>query len=399
MAVNDADRACSVELPDLDSAAADGWAKREYPIRGSGSRNRVQVVLKRSVLSSIHEHGLSRTDVEVCGVMIGQCYQDERGPFVYIEDIIQGNHSESQVAQVTFTAETWNHIQNEMDKRFEDKRILGWYHTHPGFGIFLSEMDMFIHENFFSGNEQLAFVYDPLGGQEGLFLWRGGQAIQDHCLVEEDAGMERNSSPRLPRSDVTAAAPPNMEAFADRLRRIERRQRWMAVVLCLAVVLAIVWPFACPYLTPPQWKSPPPLSDQELLHPVHPIKPPTRHVVPEVPVNPLDRKGEPGKRQYGPALEVGTADHSEDARSAETLGEIPPAVSPETQPKIELEPQESLAPNSENPPATEAVPETGSTAVPEANPETVPAAGEEVSPDGLSTAETAAESTQETNHD
>jgi proteasome lid subunit RPN8/RPN11 len=269
------------ELPDLDSAATRPWPHREFPIRNPGSGNVVQVVLKRSVLNAIHEHGLSQTDVEVCGVMVGQCYQDQRGPFVYIEEIIRGNHSDSQVAQVTFTAETWNHIQHEMDKRFEDKRILGWYHTHPGFGIFLSEMDMFIHENFFSENEQMAFVYDPIGGQAELFLWRSGRPVQDRYLVEEDSPETPGDvgSPAMPA--VAAAGQIGIEDFDDRIRRIERRQRWLVVGLLLAVALAVISPFVAEYVAFPPWSSPPPDHDPDLQSPEAPIVPPAELVAPE----------------------------------------------------------------------------------------------------------------------
>ncbi len=39
---------------------------------------------------------------------------------------------------------------------------MGWYHTHPDFGIFLSDRDRFIHEHFFSGPGQVAHVIDPI---------------------------------------------------------------------------------------------------------------------------------------------------------------------------------------------------------------------------------------------
>ena len=61
--------------------------------------------------------------------MVGRGYQDDRGPFVYVEAAIRGRHSDGQVAAVTFTAETWNYIHNEMDRRYPELRILGWYHS------------------------------------------------------------------------------------------------------------------------------------------------------------------------------------------------------------------------------------------------------------------------------
>jgi len=52
---------------------------------------------------------------------------------------------------------------------------VGWYHSHPGFGVFLSEHDMFIQENFFSSPQQVAWVFDPHTDEEGCFGWVNGK--------------------------------------------------------------------------------------------------------------------------------------------------------------------------------------------------------------------------------
>ena len=52
--------------------------------------------------------------------------------------------------------------------------MLGWYHSHPGFGVFLSEHDLFIQQNFFSNPQQVAWVFDPHTDEEGCFGWIGG---------------------------------------------------------------------------------------------------------------------------------------------------------------------------------------------------------------------------------
>ena len=169
----------AVQSPDIDLVDAAEWPSRDFPLDDGRRENSVRGVIKQSVLNDIHRHGQETTDVEICGVLVGNGYRDERGPFVYVEANIRGRHSDSKTAQVTFTGETWNHIHNELDREHPELQILGWYHTHPGFGIFLSGMDLFIHENYFSGEHQLAFVYDPIGGDEGLFVWRNGKAVRD----------------------------------------------------------------------------------------------------------------------------------------------------------------------------------------------------------------------------
>lgn len=244
MGVNEQAQGYPAATLDIDSVSSDTWRQRHFPIQGQGQRNVVQVVIKRSMLDAICKHGLSRTDVEVCGVLVGDCYHDERGPFIYVEGMIAGKHSDSKVAQVTFTSETWNHIQQELDQHFSEQRILGWYHTHPGFGIFLSAMDLFIHENFFNQSDQLALVYDPISGEDGLFVWHHGKAERHQYLVEEDAGPSSQSTSILAKPSLTAAAREGDDDLPARLRRIERRSSSLGWAFVATLIFAFAWPFA-----------------------------------------------------------------------------------------------------------------------------------------------------------
>ena len=57
-------------------------------------------------------------------------------------------------------------------------KIVGWYHSHPGFGLFLSEYDSFIQENFFIDPNHVALVVDPLEGSLGWFVVRNGKVVE-----------------------------------------------------------------------------------------------------------------------------------------------------------------------------------------------------------------------------
>jgi proteasome lid subunit RPN8/RPN11 len=104
---------------------------------------------------------------EVCGVLIGK-NDDDR---TLVEACIPGVNAAQGGTHVTFTQDTWEHIYKIKDREFPDDKIVGWYHSHPGFGVFLSEHDLFIQENFFSGPHQIAWVYDPHTDEEGCFGW------------------------------------------------------------------------------------------------------------------------------------------------------------------------------------------------------------------------------------
>jgi proteasome lid subunit RPN8/RPN11 len=109
---------------------------------------------------------------EVGGILVGEVCRDDNGPFVSVDDIIEALHAEESGTELTITHDTWNHIHQQMDTIHAGKRIIGWYHTHPNFGIFLSERDQFIQQSFFNLPFQIALVYDPVRRVHGVFSWR-----------------------------------------------------------------------------------------------------------------------------------------------------------------------------------------------------------------------------------
>src|ERR1700676_2266356 len=123
------------------------------------------------VMRQILQHARSSSKTEVCGVLIGQ----DRDHRIEVAACIEGQNAEEAGAHVTFTQETWEHIYAVKDQKYPEERIVGWYHSHPGFGIFLSEHDTFIHKNFFSSPGQVAWVFDPHSDEEGCFGWVGGR--------------------------------------------------------------------------------------------------------------------------------------------------------------------------------------------------------------------------------
>lgn len=127
------------------------------------------LVVDGEVLRQIRQHARSCSKTEVCGVLIGS--EDKNG--LAIEACIAGANASQAGTHVTFTQDTWAHIYQTKDAKYPDHRIVGWYHSHPGFGVFLSDHDTFIHKNFFSSPMQVAWVYDPHSDEEGCFGWVG----------------------------------------------------------------------------------------------------------------------------------------------------------------------------------------------------------------------------------
>lgn len=149
-------------------------AGARLPLAESGGAA-VDILLDEAPLRAMQAHALSSLDREVAGVMVGR--QPEKQPdgryVVHIIDSIVAKHTVMQGASVTYTPESWRYMTDTLWEKYPDESavIVGWYHTHPGFGIFLSGMDLFIHQNFFTQIWHVAYVLDPRARTSGFFCW------------------------------------------------------------------------------------------------------------------------------------------------------------------------------------------------------------------------------------
>ncbi len=123
---------------------------------------------------AIERHALLDTSVELGGILLGkECLDEAAGtPFVWITQSLEAKHYANTQASFTYTHDSWEEITRERDRLFPDLDIVGWYHTHPSFGIFLSHHDIFIHQHFFAQTLQVAYVVDPVQQTRGFFQWR-----------------------------------------------------------------------------------------------------------------------------------------------------------------------------------------------------------------------------------
>ena len=137
---------------------------------------RVRVFFAQSAYLKCIEHTESDIDHEVGGVLIGKVRVDPMcpRPYIVVQDILPALYTDSSQTHVTFTQNTLVHLNRELEEHFPGQRIVGWYHTHPRLGVFLSSHDTWLHRNFFSDPTHVALVVDPHFRHAGLFCWQTG---------------------------------------------------------------------------------------------------------------------------------------------------------------------------------------------------------------------------------
>jgi proteasome lid subunit RPN8/RPN11 len=143
---------------------------------GTLHRDACTICIQEQVLEQILDYSERDVTRERGGFLLGDA-SEESPPQVVIRHFLPALEVRAQGAKLTFTHETWAALNREAQLRFPDDRILGWQHTHPDLGVFLSAYDLFLHRHFFQEPWQLALVVDPVRHEFGFFEWRGNDIV------------------------------------------------------------------------------------------------------------------------------------------------------------------------------------------------------------------------------
>ena len=135
------------------------------------SNERVTQAIPDGVWALTRAHVGEQLENEVGGFLIGFLAEDG----LNVTHAVPAREAVGSAAQLTFPPEAWTAVLATIEERNQGERLVGWYHSHPGHGIFLSAYDEFIQSQFFPEEGQIAIVIDPQTGEEGVFVTRNGK--------------------------------------------------------------------------------------------------------------------------------------------------------------------------------------------------------------------------------
>ncbi len=147
---------------------------RRVEAKGVIQPDDLHIFLTEAILRDVVDWAKTDLDHELGGVFTGDVFAHRGRPFVEISGYIRARHYRSTAASFRFTHDSWSAITREREQVHGDKIVVGWQHTHPGYGVFLSGTDLFSHRSFFNLPWMFAMVVDPRREELGFFQWKGG---------------------------------------------------------------------------------------------------------------------------------------------------------------------------------------------------------------------------------
>jgi len=132
------------------------------------------VYIYENVLKVVKEI-CGKSNLELFGYLVGNVLEWKKKKYVIITDqLFNKNAVNSQkyfTSQIDGTAGNFDIVLKGLRelRKDDDLRILGWYHTHPDYGCFLSTTDIHTQEFFFPETYQVALILDPIRKEYTFF--------------------------------------------------------------------------------------------------------------------------------------------------------------------------------------------------------------------------------------
>ena len=148
---------------------------RLVPTFHTECNTRCLVILPNTVFDTMMRHLKGDCTVERIGILTGRPYTKPSGGqlLVCVDAALSVDDIHATDVRVAIQKSEWKDVWRRLPVTAEI-RIIGWYHSHPGHGVFLSATDRATQSLWFEQEWKIAIVVDPIRGEYQAFTGASG---------------------------------------------------------------------------------------------------------------------------------------------------------------------------------------------------------------------------------
>lgn len=168
------------------------------------------VYISSIALLKMLKHGRAGVPMEVMGLMLGEFVDDYT---VNVVDVFAMPQSGTGVSVEAVDDIFQARMMDMLKQTGRDEMVVGWYHSHPGFGCWLSSVDVNTQKSFEQLNSRaVAVVVDPIQSVKGKVVIDAFRLIDTGALIN-------NQEPRQTTSNAGLLNKANIQALIHGLNR------------------------------------------------------------------------------------------------------------------------------------------------------------------------------------
>merc|ERR1719478_623089 len=188
------------------AAGGGGPAPPDAPVVDTGEL----VYISSMALLKMLKHGRAGVPMEVMGLMLGEFIDDYT---VRVVDVFSMPQSGNSVSVEAVDPVFQTKMLDMLKQTGRPEMVVGWYHSHPGFGCWLSGVDINTQQSFEALNQRaVAVVVDPIQSVKGKVVIDCFRSINQQMIM---LGQE----PRQTTSNLGHLNKPSIQALIHGLNR------------------------------------------------------------------------------------------------------------------------------------------------------------------------------------
>ncbi|KAI3378078.1 hypothetical protein SNEBB_009449 [Seison nebaliae] len=169
-----------------------------------------QVYISSLALLKMLKHGRAGVPMEVMGLMLGEFVDDYT---VQVTDVFAMPQSGTGVSVEAVDPVFQAKMLDMLKQTGRPEMVVGWYHSHPGFGCWLSGVDVSTQQSFEALSERaVAVVIDPIQSVRGKVVIDAFRLITQRSMV-------LRHEPRQTTSNIGHLEKPSVQALIHGLNR------------------------------------------------------------------------------------------------------------------------------------------------------------------------------------
>jgi len=157
-----------------------------------------QLYIVKSVLDQIWKHVEENPRVESGGVLVGHPFRNLEEPavtFVVIAKAIRQDSDNRSVGHFTVGPHEIAAARAEIEEYYPGLVSVGWYHSHPGHGVFLSGLDLQIVRSIYNADWHVSLVLDPQRKEVAFFRGPDGMKVPGWLVLKENSATQPSGAP------------------------------------------------------------------------------------------------------------------------------------------------------------------------------------------------------------
>lgn len=177
---------------------------------GPAIDNAETVHISSLALLKMLKHGRAGVPMEVMGLMLGEFVDDLT---INVTDVFAMPQLGTGVSVEAVDDVFQTKMMDMLRQTGRDEMVVGWYHSHPGFGCWLSSVDVHTQQLFEQLNRRaVAVVIDPIQSVKG-------KVVIDAFRTMEAAPLMMGNEPRISTSNVGHLNKPLIQGLIHGLNR------------------------------------------------------------------------------------------------------------------------------------------------------------------------------------